>query len=70
MSALFKSKTDMSDRISIMKVTTLKECFMLKSDFEDELGFVVAKVYPTKASAIAAAEGKAVIKVTLTRDFE
>lgn len=69
MSALFKSKTDVADHISIMKVTTLKECFMIKSDFEDELGFVVAKVYPTEASAIAASNGKTVIKVILTRDF-
>ena len=61
--ALFRSNVGTQDTISIQKITTLKEGWVIKSDFEKSLGIVAIKVFPTKNSAIASANGEEIIKV-------
>jgi hypothetical protein len=64
--ALFKSFVGTEDTISIQKITTLKEGWMIKSDFDKSLGFIATKVFPTKSSAIASANGEEIISVNIT----
>lgn len=63
--ALFKSKVATEDQFSMMKITTLKEGWMIKSDFEKGLGATTIKVFPTQSSAKASADGQEVIKIEL-----
>lgn len=67
--ALFKSNVGTTDTISITKIVTLKEGWMVKSDFEKGLGAVATKVFPTKNSAIASAAGDEIIKVAIEWKF-
>ena len=61
--ALFKAKIEPQDVCSIQKFTTLKEGYMIKSDFDQSLEFVAVKVFPTETSAKASSDGSPVIKV-------
>jgi hypothetical protein len=63
--ALFKSSIGATDTISIQKITTLKEGWMIKSDFDKSLGHVAVKIFPTKSSAIASANGEEIISVNI-----
>ena len=63
--ALFKSNVGASDTISIQKITTLKSGWMIKSDFDKSLGYVAAKIFPTKSAAIASANGEDIIFVEI-----
>lgn len=63
--ALFRSKVDASDECSIQKITTLKEGWIIKSDFEKLVGVTTVKVFPSKSAAKASASGEEVIKIDL-----
>jgi hypothetical protein len=63
--ALFRSSVGASDSISIQKITTLKEGWMIKSDFDKGLGYVAVKIFPTKSSATASAHGEEIISVNI-----
>lgn len=63
--ALFKSVVGATDTISIQKIVTQKEGWMIKSDFDKSLGFVAVKIFPTKSSAIASANGEEIISVNV-----
>lgn len=63
--ALFKSTVGATDTITIQKIVTVKEGWMIKSDFEKGLGFVATKVFPTKSAAIASANGEEIINVNV-----
>jgi hypothetical protein len=61
--ALFRAKIEPQDVMTITKFTTLKEGWMIKSDFDQSLGYVAVKVFPTEASAKASSDGVTPIKV-------
>lgn len=69
LAALLRAKVDAADEISITKVTTLKEGFMTITDFENLLGSVTVKVFPTESSAKAYAAGERILKVKLEREL-
>lgn len=61
--ALFRAKAEPEDVMTITKFTTLKEGWMIKSDFDQSLGYIATKVFPTEASAKASSDGATPIKV-------
>lgn len=63
--ALFKSTVGATDTISIQKIVTLKEGWMIKSDFEKSMGYVAVKIFPTKSAATASANGEEIISVNV-----
>ena len=67
--ALLRAKVDASDQISITKTTTLKEGYMLITDFENCMGLATVKVFPTEASARASGAGERVLKVKVEREL-
>jgi hypothetical protein len=67
--ALLRAKIETSDQISITKVTTLKEGYMLITDFENALGSYAVKVFPNESSARASANGERILKVKVEREL-
>lgn len=67
--ALLRSKADASDQISITKITTLKEGYMLITDFENCMGNMTVKIYPSEAAARASSPNERVLKVKVERDL-
>ena len=63
--ALFKSNVGTEDTISIQVIRTQKEGWMVKSDFENLMGKGTVKVFPTKNSALASANGEDIISVNV-----
>jgi hypothetical protein len=63
--ALFKSNVGTEDSISIQIIRTQKEGWMVKSDFENLMGKGTVKVFPTKNSAVASANGEEIIAVNV-----
>lgn len=67
--ALLRSKASVEDKITITKITTIKEGWMLITDFENALGARVAKVFPTESAAKASSYGERILKVKIEREF-
>lgn len=67
--ALLRAKVTASDQMGMQKTVGMKQGFMILSEFEGELGYYTAKVYPRESAAIASANGQQVIKVNVVRDF-
>lgn len=67
--ALLRAKVDAGDQISITKVTTLKEGYMLITDFENCMEIATVKIFPTEASARASGGGERVLKVKVEREL-
>ena len=63
LAALFRAKVESEDVMTITKFTTLKEGWMVQSDFDKSLGYVATRVFPTEASAKASSDGNNVIRV-------
>ena len=63
--ALFKSNVGTQDTISIQVIRTQKEGWMIKSDFDNALTKATVKVFPTKNSALASANGEEIISVNV-----
>lgn len=67
--ALFKDFGGTTDQMSISKVTTVKEGYMLITDFENCMERTVAKVFPTESSARASSPNERVLKVKVEREL-
>ena len=68
--ALLRAKVDVSDKVSINRTVGLQTGYMVLNEFERELGYVTAKVFPTESSAKAYGEGQEIIKVDVIRKFD
>lgn len=69
MPALLRDFNGVSDQVSITKVTTLKEGYMLITDFENAMDRVAVKVFPTESSARASSPNERVLKVKVERQL-
>ena len=67
--ALLRARVDTSDKINIVKTTTIKEGYMLISDYENSMGYITVKVFPTESSAKAASNGERILKVKVEREL-
>lgn len=67
MAALLRAKVTTSDSISIKKTTTYKIAYMTLSEFENDYGQAVVKLFSDEFSAKAYADGEQVIEVQITR---
>lgn len=68
--ALLRARVNAADEVAIKLTPGMKTGYMIQSEFENELGFMTAKVYPKEASAKASSDGQPVIKVNVVRVFE
>lgn len=63
--ALLRAKVGTQDSISITKTTTLKYAYMVKSEFQNELGVHTVKVFSNESAAKNYAAGQEIIKVAI-----
>jgi hypothetical protein len=68
--ALLRVKVDASDKVSINKTVGLKIGYMVLNEFEQELGTITSKVFPSESSAKAYGAGQEIIKVDVIRKFD
>lgn len=68
--ALFKAKVNAEDQVAIKLTPGMKTGYMVLSEFEQDLDYTVAKVYPRESAAKASSAGQPVIKVDVIRVFE
>jgi hypothetical protein len=68
--ALLRVKVDTSDKVSINKTVGLKTGYMVLNEFEQELGTITSKVFPSESSAKAYGAGQEIIKVDVIRKFD
>jgi hypothetical protein len=68
--ALLKAKVSIEDQVAITKITGMKTGYMILSEFENELGYVTAKIFPKESSAKAYAQDQQVIEVDVIRKFK
>lgn len=69
MAALLRAKVTCEDQVDIKKTTGMQHGYMVLSEFENQLGRAVAKVFPSESTAKAYANGQTVIKVSIIREF-
>ena len=67
--ALFKDFGGTADQVSISKVTTVKEGYMLITDFENCMERTATRVFPTESSARASSPNERVLKVKVEREL-
>lgn len=67
--ALLRDFNTVTDQVSITKVTTLKEGYMIITDFENCLEKIAVRVYPTEAAARASSPSERVLKVKVERQL-
>ena len=67
--ALFKDFGGTSDQLSITKVTTVKEGYMLITDFENCMNRATVKVFPSESSARASSPNERILKVKVEREL-
>jgi hypothetical protein len=68
--ALLRVKVDVADKVSINKTVGLKTGYMVLNEFEQELGTITSKVFPSESSAKAYGAGQEIIKVDVIRKFD
>lgn len=69
MPALLRDFSGTSDQLSISKVTTLKEGYMLITDFENLLEKTTVKVFPSESSARSFSPHERILKVKVEREL-
>lgn len=69
MAALLRSSASVGDEVSITKITTVKEGYMIITDFENSLERVAVRVFPNESSARASADGQRILKVKIEREL-
>ena len=67
--ALLRDFGSASDQMSISKITTVKEGYMLITDFENCMERTAVKVFPTESSARASSPNERVLKVKVEREL-
>lgn len=69
MAALLRSSAGTSDEMSMRLVTTIKEGYMVITDFENSLERVPVRIFPNESTARAAADGQRILKVKVEREL-
>lgn len=69
MAALLRAKVTCDDRVDITKTVGMQYGYMVLSEFENQLGRSVAKIFPSESTAKAYAGGQQIIKVSVVREF-
>ncbi len=69
MAALLRSSAGTSDEMSFKLVTTIKEGYMIITDFENSLERVPVRIYPNESTARASADGQRILKVKIEREL-
>lgn len=69
MAALLRSSAGTSDEMSMTLVTTVKEGYMVITDFENSLGRVPVRIFPNESTARANADGQRILKVKVEREL-
>lgn len=64
--ALLRAKVDVNDQMSISLSKGIKRGFMVKDEFNSELGSMTVKVFSNESAAKSYAQGQEVIKVDVT----
>ena len=67
--ALLRSSAGASDAMSMTLVTTVKEGYMVITDFENSLGRVPVRIFPNESTARANADGQRILKVKIEREL-
>ena len=67
--ALLRSSTGVTDQIGLTLVTTIKEGYMVITDYENSLGRVPVMIYPNESTARANANGLRILKVKVEREL-
>lgn len=67
--ALLRSNTSVQDEFGMSIVTTVKEGYMVITDFENSLGRVPVMIYPNESTARASANGLRLLKVKVEREL-
>lgn len=67
--ALLRSSAGASDEMSFKLVTTIKDGYMIITDFENSLGRVPVNIFPNESTARANADGQRILKVKIEREL-
>lgn len=67
--ALLRSNAGVNDQMSISVTTTLKEGYMIITDYENSLGRVPVMIYPNESTAKSNANGLRILKVKVEREI-
>jgi hypothetical protein len=67
--ALLRDFSGTSDQMAFSKVTTLKEGYMLITDFENCMERTVVRVFPTESSARSFSPKERILKVKVEREL-
>jgi len=67
--ALLRDFGGTSDQVTITKVTTMKEGYMLITDFENCMERTAVRVFPTESSARSFSPMERVLKVKVEREL-
>lgn len=70
MPALLKAKVSIEDTVAVSKTVGMKTGYMVLTEFENELGYTTAKVFPRESSAKAYAQDQQIIEVDIIRKFK
>lgn len=69
MAALLRSNAGVNDQMSFSVTTTLKEGYMVITDYENSLGRVPVMIYPNESVAKSNANGLRILKVKVEREL-
>lgn len=64
--ALLKARVTAEDNVTISLQKGMKEGFMVKHEFDQNIGAVTTKVFPSESVAKSYAQGQEIIKVNVT----
>lgn len=64
--ALLRAKVSADDSVSLTLTRGMKTGYMVKGEFDSELGNVTAKIFPTESVARSYSQGQEIIKVDIT----
>ena len=67
--ALLRDFSKSSDEMTLTKVTTIKEGYMLITDYENCMERLTVKIFPTESSARASSPNERILKVKVEREL-
>jgi hypothetical protein len=67
--ALLRDFSKSSDEMTLTKVTTIKEGYMLITDYENCLGNMAVRIYPSEVAARSSSPNERVLKVKVEREL-
>lgn len=69
MPALLRAFAGTEDQMTMTKVTTIKEGYMLITDFENCMERATVKIFPTESAAKASGGNERILKVKVEREL-